>query len=93
MPKNTQTTKSKLNNFLFYGENYTIKLCDFGFSTKIPRNEDGEPLYLKGKYGTREYKAPEINQDIPYNGEKIDIFSLGVVLFNLEWVFVVSHVL
>ena len=74
----------KLNNFLFYGENYTIKLCDFGFSTKIPRNEDGEPLYLKGKYGTREYKAPEINQDIPYNGEKIDIFSLGVVLFNLR---------
>ena len=73
----------KLENILF-DENYNIKLCDFGFSVIIPKNKNGKAEYLTGKYGTKEYAAPEILEDKPYDGEKIDIFSLGVILFNLR---------
>ena len=33
--------------------------------------------------GTIFYTAPEIYDNRPYNGEKADVFSLGVVLFTL----------
>jgi serine/threonine protein kinase len=73
----------KLENILF-DENLNIKLCDFGFSIIIPKNKNGKAKYLTGQYGTPEYTAPEIFENKPYDGEKIDIFSLGVILFNLR---------
>ena len=33
--------------------------------------------------GTTNYCSPEIWKNIPYDGEKSDIFSLGVILFTL----------
>ena len=73
----------KLENTLF-DENFNIKLCDFGFSVIIPKNKNGKEKYLTGQYGTPEYTAPEILENKPYDGEKIDIFSLGIILFNLR---------
>ena len=65
----------KLENILL-DNNYNPKICDFGFATF---NSDKllEPL------GTRPYAAPEIIKNKPYNGFKIDIFSLGATLFTL----------
>ena len=73
----------KLENILF-DEKYNIKLCDFGFSAIIPKKKNGKAKYLTGLCGTEEYTAPEILENKPYDGEKIDIFSLGVILFNLR---------
>ena len=73
----------KPENFLL-DENFDIKLCDFGFSTKIPKDKNGKSQLIKGNFGTIQYAAPEIFENKEYNGEKIDIFSLGVILFNLR---------
>jgi len=74
----------KLENFVFDGEDFTVKLIDLAFSTVIPLNKYGKKKLVKGGYGTKEYAAPEIYRDDPYNGEKVDIFSLGVILFTLK---------
>ena len=73
----------KLNNIVI-DHNYQIKLCDFGFSTIIPKGKNGKSRKIKGQCGTTQYTAPEINRNILYDGEKVDIFSLGVILFNLR---------
>lgn len=33
--------------------------------------------------GTKSYMAPEIRQEKVYDGRKVDIFSLGVIMFIL----------
>lgn len=35
------------------------------------------------KVGTKIYMAPEILENRPYRGTSVDIFSAGVVLFNM----------
>jgi len=62
-------------------DNYSIKIIDFCYATEY--NPKGPKL--KGNYGTRQYKAPEIFANKEYNGFKIDIFSLGVTLFVLTF--------
>ena len=56
-------------------ENYNLKIADFGLA--VNKNIGG----ISGKRGTRVYWAPEICSGKTYNGLKIDIFSLGVILF------------
>ena len=53
-----------------------ILLCDFGLAS-LNSND------LKEFVGTKDHAAPEILCKEPYNGFKIDIFSLGVTLFRL----------
>ena len=65
----------KTQNILLDNQ-YNPKICDFGFATYISKN-------LKDWVGTTQYAAPEIHKNGPYDGVKIDIFSLGVILFNL----------
>ena len=74
----------KLDNIVLSGEEFIVKLLDFGFSSKIIRTIDGRKKYQTGKVGTKGFQAPEIIKNIPYNGEKVDIFSLGVILFFLR---------
>ena len=50
-------------------ENYSPKICDFGFAT-FNTDKLNEP------FGTLKYAAPEILSGIPYDGFKADIFSL-----------------
>ena len=65
----------KLENILLE-KDFNPKICDFGFAT-----------YNIGKLsnflGTENYAAPEILTHNKYDGYKADIFSLGVILFNL----------
>ena len=67
----------KLENILI-GDDFNLRLCDFGFSRKI-----GIPL--TGLRGSEQYMAPEILDESTYFYEpaNADIFSLGVVLFTL----------
>ena len=57
-------------------------IIDFGFATEI-RDQNKNIKKLDKFYGTKQYKCPEIWEEKEYSGEKADIFSLGVVLFNL----------
>ena len=50
-------------------------LSDFGFSTITKSG-------LRECLGSLPYTAPEIYKQF-YDGEKVDIFALGVILFNL----------
>ena len=67
----------KLENILI-GNDYNLRLCDFGLSRKI-----GIPL--TGIRGSEQYLAPEILEDSTYfyDPANADIFSLGVVLFTI----------
>ena len=70
----------KMQNILL-DEFFNPKICDFGFATEI-QGKDGSGK-LNQFVGTKNYAAPEIFLRLPYNGIKVDIFSLGVILFNL----------
>lgn len=61
--------------------NWVLKINDFGFSAPI-RGYDGSGL-LDENLGTPGWKAPELYESRPYDGSKIDIFTLGVNLFNI----------
>lgn len=61
----------KPENILLDGD-HNIKLADFGFSKEFSENQ------LTTFCGTVSYMAPEILRSQPYDGPKVDIWSLGV---------------
>jgi calcium/calmodulin-dependent protein kinase I len=54
-----------------------VRIADFGLACFY---EEGVPLYQK--CGTPGYVAPEMLRELGYS-TKADIFSLGVIMFNL----------
>lgn len=68
----------KLENILL-DKNENVKLCDFGFT----REYEGKSSYLQTFCGTIAYSAPEMLKGEKYAGEKVDIWSLGVILYAL----------
>ncbi|XP_048193488.1 sperm motility kinase 2B-like [Perognathus longimembris pacificus] len=56
----------------------TAKLCDFGLSTRF---SPGEELYRE--CGTLAYLAPEMLKHQRYQGPKVDVWSLGVLLYYM----------
>ena len=72
----------KSENMLFVGQNYDLKICDYGFATKF-LNNNNERKKLKIPLGTEAYCAPEILEGKEYDGDKADIFSIGALLFVL----------
>ena len=65
----------KLENILL-DDKFSPKICDFGLAIQNNGHLDDFP-------GTPNYAAPEIIYNQKYDGFKSDIFSLGVILFNL----------
>ena len=59
-------------------DNNILKICDFDFAKRI---KEDEPLIAK--VGTNGYFAPEVYQEKEYDGKKNDIWSCGVVLYNM----------
>ena len=72
----------KPENIVFVGDKYDIKLCDLGLADYF-KNDNNEKILLKKSVGTNPYKAPELIMNNFYDGEKIDVFSIGVTIFNL----------
>jgi len=70
----------KLENILV-GDNKKIKICDFGHAVEL-KGENSD-FKLHGMYGSKVYMAPEIILGRYYSGEKVDVFSCGVCLFQL----------
>jgi len=66
---------------LFFDEKFNLKVGDFGLAARFKNEKGLIPLY--GEYGTKCFMAPEISLKSAHNGERIDIFSCGVVLFVL----------
>ncbi|EDO37143.1 predicted protein [Nematostella vectensis] len=64
------------NVLLDIGDN--VKLTDFGFSKLNPRKE-----LCKTFCGSAAYAAIEILQGTEYDGEKADIWSLGIILYTM----------
>ena len=69
----------KPNNIIFDNYFWPV-IIDFGHAQKFD-DKDGKLVEPKG--GAERFKAPEVRKKKKINGEKADIFSLGVVLFNL----------
>ena len=71
----------KPNNIVL-NENYEIKIFDFGYSASKEKEVDLEKLN-NFNIGNFFFKSPEMFDNIPYNGMKSDIFSLGITLYYL----------
>jgi serine/threonine protein kinase len=70
----------KMQNILV-DDKFNPKICDFGFGGELS-GQDGSGK-MNEFLGTQNYAAPEIFLHRPYDGVKVDIFSMGVVLLNL----------
>ena len=68
----------KLENILL-DRHENVKLVDFGFT----REYEGRTSYLQTWCGTVCYSAPEMIKGEKYAGEKVDVWSLGIILFAL----------
>jgi serine/threonine protein kinase len=68
----------KLENILL-DKHESVKLVDFGFT----REYEGKANYLTTFCGTICYSAPEMLKGEKYAGEKVDVWSLGVILYAL----------
>jgi serine/threonine protein kinase len=68
----------KLDNILIDRHLKQIKICDFGVSKLIKRNE-----VIYDQCGTPAYLAPEIAAERGYVNFYVDIWSLGVLLYTM----------
>jgi serine/threonine protein kinase len=62
---------------LLMDENFNLKIADFGFAKAISQTKSLMTTII----GTSAYYAPEIHRLEAYDGEKADIFTIGVILF------------
>jgi serine/threonine protein kinase len=60
-------------------KNYDIKIVDFGFACPL-EGRDGSG-FNRSVIGTPGYMAPEILEKQPYQGQVVDLFACGVILF------------
>jgi len=59
--------------------NFNIRIADFGFAAPT-QGRDGSG-HLLTKLGTESYMAPEIHTRSPYQGQIVDLFATGIILF------------
>lgn len=64
---------------LLMDDAFNIKIADFGFAAPIV-GRDGSG-YLLTPLGTESYMAPEIHKQLPYKGEAVDLYAVGIILF------------
>ena len=63
---------------IVFDKNNRPKIVGFGFSSFYESNK-----LIEGAYGSLCYACPEIIDEIPYNPELADVWSLGVILYVL----------
>ena len=72
----------KLDNLMIDPTTQKVTLIDFGLCDFITRENNGK---FSRRVGSEEYCAPELleKSQTPFDGTKVDIFCLGVVLFAM----------
>src|SRR3990167_3357287 len=73
----------KLENIMVDTKNEEVKLIDFGFSEIVKDEKSDEDRLITKFCGSVHYSAPEIVRNIPFNGKKADIWSLGILFYVL----------
>ena len=63
---------------ILFDKNNRPKIIGFGFSSFYESNKN-----IEGAYGSLCYTCPEIIDELPYNPELADVWSLGVILYVL----------
>ena len=53
-----------------------MKIIDFGFSASTK-------MKLKTFCGTPPFMSPELSKKIPYSGANVDIWALGIMLYQM----------
>jgi serine/threonine protein kinase len=71
----------KLENLMINLDSKILKIIDFGDARIF--NNNGKICKECGIYGTYEFMAPEIFKNAEYNPEKVDIWGLGIILYEL----------
>ena len=71
-----------------------LKLCDFGVSLIMPEGDCGEfdKAIMKERSGSALYIAPEIKQNNTFVGPEIDMWSFGILLYQMAVAYVPSQV-
>ena len=63
-------------------KNFDFKVADFGMAERIEATDDSG--FEKVNFGgTPAYMAPEIHLKVPFNGQVVDMFSFGIVIFAM----------
>ncbi|KAL8509276.1 hypothetical protein ACS0TY_016465 [Phlomoides rotata] len=70
-------------NNIFLDARNNIKIGDFGCAKFLRSEQLDQDVNGTNQIGTYFYKAPEIEQGLPKIDEKADMYSLGVVFFEL----------
>jgi len=68
---------------LLLDERFNLKLADFGLADSI-RGTHSSGLERKNFIGTLGYMAPEIHLRVPYQGQVVDLFAIGVIIFVMH---------
>ncbi|KAJ5079194.1 serine/threonine-protein kinase [Anaeramoeba ignava] len=76
-PENILLQKNEDSKF-----GYSIKLADFGFARKIPKDDLGKLQKMQSFAGSPLYIAPEILFGESYTS-KVDLWSLGAILYEI----------
>ena len=66
---------------LLLSHDYRLKIADFGLSARFD-GDQGTGIHYS-HVGTRQYQAPEVLEQRSYRGDRVDIFSMGVILFTM----------
>ena len=66
---------------ILLSDDYTIKIVDFGFATPVQGREGSG--FNATRVGTLGYMAPELVNTMPYQPQVVDLFAVGVILFNM----------
>ncbi|CAJ0930773.1 unnamed protein product, partial [Ranitomeya imitator] len=74
---------------ILFNKDMIVKIGDFGLVTRMTGEEETKALERTRRTGTPTYMAPE-QRSIKYENE-VDIFPLGLILFELLWIFYSDH--
>ena len=63
-------------------DNYNLKIIDYGFVCPLEGTR-GEGVN-ETRVGTPNYMSPELLRGETYNGQVVDLFAMGVILFVMK---------